>query len=99
MKHAGDAALDTIEPLLAELRRMEGLRERNRGVFYRNSSAFIHFHEDPAGIFADLRANSGWTRVPVNSSSDRRRLIRAAREILSRTTRPGAGIGEQRPSR
>ena len=26
-----------------------GLAERSRGVFYRRSRAFLHFHEDPAG--------------------------------------------------
>jgi hypothetical protein len=55
MKHAGPAALDQIEPLLERLRAMGGLKERARGVFYWKSRAFLHFHEDPAGLFADLR--------------------------------------------
>lgn len=41
MKHASDVALDTIEPMLSELRRVESIRERKRGLFYRRSSAFI----------------------------------------------------------
>jgi hypothetical protein len=71
VKHAGEAALDSIELLLAELRRIEGVRERKRGVFYRKSAAFIHFHEDPAGIFADLRGPDGWIRLPVNPPPER----------------------------
>jgi hypothetical protein len=82
MKHAGDVALDTIEPMLSELRRLEGIRERKRGVFYRRSSAFIHFHEDPAGMFADVRRGDGeWLRLPVNTSSERRRLVRLAKDL------------------
>ena len=59
MKHAGQAALDQLEPLLAQIRAAGGLRERSRGVFYRGSKAFLHFHEDPAGLFADIRAADG----------------------------------------
>lgn len=76
MKHAGQAALDSIEPLLTELRRLEGVRERKRGVFYRKSAAFIHFHEDPAGIFADLRGTDGWIRLSVNSPVERDQFLR-----------------------
>jgi hypothetical protein len=84
MKHAGDLALDTIEPMLSELRRLEGIRERKRGVFYRRSSAFIHFHEDPAGMFADVRRGDGeWLRLPVNTSSERRRFVRLSKELSS----------------
>ena len=59
MKHAGSAALDQLGPLLQALRARAGLTEKKRGVFYRGSRAFIHFHEDPRGTFADVRAESG----------------------------------------
>lgn len=55
MKHAGVAVLESLAPLLARLRRIEGLVERRPGVFYHRSRAFLHFHEDPAGVFADVR--------------------------------------------
>jgi len=83
MKHAGEAALDQVESVLAELRQLEHLRERKRGVFYRKSTALIHFHEDPAGIFADLRSAREWVRLPVNSASEHRRLLRLVRETLA----------------
>ena len=54
MKHAGAEALDALEPLLNEVRRAAGLIERKRGIFYRKSQAFLHFHEDAAGMFADV---------------------------------------------
>ena len=55
MKHASAAALDALEPLLSEVRRAVGLIERKRGIFYRRSRAFLHFHEDAAGMFADVK--------------------------------------------
>jgi hypothetical protein len=78
MKHAGATALATIEPLLIELRKLEGLAEKRPGVFYRKSVAFLHFHEDPAGMFADVRSDSEWQRLPVNTVAERRRLLKIA---------------------
>ena len=74
MRHAGDTALDTLEDLLAELRCMPGLVEKKRGIFYRRARAFLHFHEDPAGIFADLRLADAWQRLPVNTLAERKAL-------------------------
>jgi hypothetical protein len=82
MKHAGEAALDTIEPLLIKLRQLEDIREHKPGIFYKKSSAFVHFHEDPAGIFADVRGDREWLRLPVNTPSEHRQLVRLVRKIL-----------------
>ncbi len=82
MKHAGPDALDRLEPVLAEMRKLEGLRERKRGAFYRNSSAFLHFHEDPAGFFADLKEDGEFVRMPVNSRREIEHLISRARRAL-----------------
>lgn len=79
MRHATPVALDAIEPLLARLRRFDALTERKRGVFYRGSSAFLHFHEDPAGFFADVKTGPLWQRLPVNSPAERRALIATVR--------------------
>jgi len=46
MNHAGSTTLANLEPLLERLRRLGGLSERKRGMFYIRSSAFLHFHED-----------------------------------------------------
>ena len=59
MKHAGAAALDQIDPLIARIRALPGLKEKSRGVFYITSRAFLHFHEDPKGLFADVRTADG----------------------------------------
>jgi len=59
MKHAGAATLDGLEPLLERLRATGLFKEKSRGAFYRKSRAFLHFHEDPAGVFVDIRAEDG----------------------------------------
>ena len=62
MKHAGSDALDSLEPLLREIRQIPGLVEKSRGVFYRRSQAFLHFHEDPSGMHADVRLGADFER-------------------------------------
>ena len=84
MKHAGLAALDQLEPLLAKLRNLDGLRERKRGSFYRGSSAFLHFHEDPAGFFADMKVDGDFVRFPVNGAADAEKLLAHAARALKR---------------
>ena len=81
MKHATPAALDQLAPLLAELRTLDALTERSRGVFYRKSRAFLHFHEDPKGLFADIRdaSNGDFERFDVTGADGRARLLAAAR--------------------
>lgn len=77
MRHATPVALDALEGLLGQVRALGVLTERKRGVFYRRSSAFLHFHEDPAGFFADLRAGPAWVRLPVDTPGERRALLQA----------------------
>jgi hypothetical protein len=64
---------------LAQLRAVEALREKSRGVFYRGSKAWLHFHEDPAGLFADVRVGEGFERFPVNTAAERTRVLGLAR--------------------
>ena len=59
MKHAGADALRRLTPILERLRALPDLREKGPGVFYWRSRAFLHFHEDPTGLFADVRAMGG----------------------------------------
>jgi len=77
MKHAGEDAIATLEPLLELIRRVPGLKEKKRGIFYHRSSAFLHFHEDPAGLFADLRTTADFDRFPVNTAAERKAFLAA----------------------
>ena len=82
MKHAGETALDQLEPLLARVRALPGLTEKKRGVFYLKSRAFLHFHEDPNGLFGDIRDETGkdFDRFDVTASGEA--LIAAAQARL-----------------
>lgn len=85
MKHAGPAVLDSIEPLLAQLRALPGLKEKSRGSFYWKSRGFLHFHEDPKGLFADIRLADGsdFERLDVTSDAGKAGLVDLARTRLS----------------
>jgi hypothetical protein len=83
MKHASAATLRQIQPLLAELRALPGLKEKSAGTFYRGGSAFLHFHEDPAGLFVDIKVGGNWMRRAINSSTTRTKLVRDARRLLA----------------
>lgn len=83
MRHAGSAALDQVEKLLAALRRLDGLKEKGRGVFYRGGRAFLHFHEDPDGLFADVRFAAGFERSRVSTASERAAFLRKVKAGLA----------------
>ena len=90
MRHAGPAALERLEPVLAEVRRRRpDLRERSRGVFYEKSVAFLHFHEDRKGLFADVKTAGAWGRIDVTGAAGRDALLRLVGES------PPAGRGSK----
>ena len=84
MKHAGPEALNALGGLLAQIRRREGVVERRPGVFYRKGRAFLHFHEDPSGLHADLRLGAAWERVRVETRAERQALLSRLGEALSK---------------
>jgi hypothetical protein len=80
MRHITDARLDGIDDLLEQLRTVEGLTERKRGVFYRRSKAFLHFHEDGDDIYADVRFEGpDFDRRRVTTKAEQRSLVSAVR--------------------
>jgi hypothetical protein len=83
MKHAGPNALARISPLLEELRARPVLRERRPGVFELKSRAFLHFHDDPHGVFADVRLAADFVRLPVTSRSEQADLLERIDCLLS----------------
>lgn len=64
-----------------ELRQVAGLVGRSRGVFYRHSRAFLHFHEDQSGLYADVRTGGDFEGLPVSSDDDRRQLVALVRSL------------------
>jgi hypothetical protein len=83
VRHAGAAALDVLEPVLREVRRLEVLSEKKRGIFYRKREAFLHFHEDDAGLFADLKAGGAYVRHRVSTAVERKRFLAAVRKAAA----------------
>ena len=80
MRHARDADLDRLEDLLARIRTLPGLKEKKRGVFYHKSRGFLHFHEDPKGLFADISDPD--ERIDVTDAPGQAALMAAARRRL-----------------
>ena len=85
MKHASSTTLGALEPLLVRLRGVPGLTEKKLGVFYVKSSAYLHFHEDPAGLFADVKLSAkDFERFPVNTQREQDALFTRVRAHRSR---------------
>ena len=80
MRHAGRDGLDRIEPFLQQLRTLPGLVERKRGIFYRKSKAFLHFHEDPSGLHADVKLTEDFERFRVETEEERNALLARIQE-------------------
>jgi hypothetical protein len=68
--------------MLVSLRELSGLKEKSRGTFYRGSKAFIHFHEDPAGTFADVRIADEFERMRVSTKREQDTCLRRIRAAL-----------------
>ena len=79
MRHARPEDLEPFAALLGDLRGIDGLRERSPGTFYRGAKAFLHFHADPAGLFADLKVDGEFVRSRVVTAKEQRALLAAAR--------------------
>jgi hypothetical protein len=83
MRHITPESLDRLEALLEGLRKLEGLKEKKRGVFYRKSRAFLHFHEDPEGLFADVRLDGvDFDRYRVTTRAEQRTLVARISKVL-----------------
>ena len=82
MRHATQTDLDRLEPLLADLRRLPQLQERKRGSFSRGSRAFLHFHEDAGGLYADVKMDSEFQRMKVTTASEQAGFLSRVREAL-----------------
>jgi hypothetical protein len=86
VKHAGTEALDQIDGLLAKLRGHETLLEKQRGTFYRKGSALLHFHEDPEGMFADLKIDGEFERFRVSTVREQAAFLREVTKLLAKVS-------------
>jgi hypothetical protein len=87
MKHASQGTLQQLSDLLGQIRLRQGLKEKKLGIFYRKSKSFLHFHEDPAGIFADMSTGGHFHRYSVNTADEQRVLLAAIDRALMQSRR------------
>jgi hypothetical protein len=84
MEHAGDAALDALEDLMAAIRQRDGVHDRRRGYFYRKGRALVHFHQDSSEFFADLHDGPEWRRLRVSEPEERKRFLAVLDEAIGK---------------
>ena len=84
VKHAGPQALSNLEPILRALRLHDALTERTPGSFYLKSKAFLHFHEDAEGLFADVKEDLvTFKRYRVSTRAEQREFLALVSRCLS----------------
>jgi hypothetical protein len=74
--------LQAIEPLLVLLRSNAALVEVKPQVFHHNGQDFVHFHESPQGIVADVRLARGQVRLSATSAVDQAELLDLIEQAL-----------------
>jgi hypothetical protein len=84
MRHARADDLEPVSRLLDQLRTVEGLTEKKQGTFYRGSVAFLHFHVDLAGMFADVKVDGCFERFRASTVAEQRTVLAVARKEVSR---------------
>jgi hypothetical protein len=82
VRHAGSEAIEQLEPFLVALRTVPGLVEKRPGIFYRRSRAFLHFHEDPSGLYADVRLEVDFERYRVTTRREQHTLLKKVRRAV-----------------
>lgn len=85
MRHATPQTLEMLAGLLTELRAIDGIVEKRPGAFSRGSRAFLHFHDDPTGRYADVRFGDEFERVRVTTKREQQALVSRIRAELKRS--------------
>ena len=79
MRHETNA---TLEMQLNFLRSHEILSEVKPTNFQLNGKGFIHFHDEPDGLRADIFLSKGRLRMPANTASEQADVIGTIETIL-----------------
>ena len=69
------ATLDRIAPLLEELRAHPALSEARPAEFHVDGREFLHFHDDPDGVVADVLLTEGRMSMRVTSVAEQAELL------------------------
>ena len=84
MRHATPETLEGLADLLSTLRGIDGIMEKRPGAFSRGSRAFLHFHDDPSGYYADVRFGDGFERFRVTTKREQQALVSRIRAHVAR---------------
>jgi hypothetical protein len=76
------ATLERLQPLLSLLRDHPALREVRPAEFFLAGRDFLHFHEQPDGVVADVRVNAGRIQMPVTTPAQQAELLERIGDIL-----------------
>jgi hypothetical protein len=87
MARATKATLQQLDPWLDEVRALgiDGLVEKANGAFYQRRVGILHFHEDRDGVYADVKVDGEWQRVPVDDRQGKRKVVRLLERSYLRT--------------
>jgi hypothetical protein len=86
MRHATAETLEVLADLLGALRGIDGIVEKRPGAFSRGSRAFLHFHSDATGYYADVRFADTFERVRVTTKREQRALVSRIRAQVARAS-------------
>lgn len=82
MKHASAQTLIQVMDLLTAIRAHKVLTEKKPGIFYRKGQAFLHFHEDKAGMFMDIRDAADWLRLPATGAGAHEKCLQVLDRVI-----------------
>jgi DNA-binding ferritin-like protein len=88
MRHA---SLEQIKPLLEMLRANRALEEVRALHFEVKGEEFLHFHDYPHGVVADVRLANRSVRLGVSSASEHAELLAHIEDCLETGRLAGAG--------
>jgi hypothetical protein len=83
VRHATPETFAALADLLTTLRSIDGLAEKRPGAFSRGSRAFLHFHDDPSGYYADVRFADEFERFRVTTKREQQALVSRIRAHLA----------------
>ena len=77
-----ESTFEALGPLLEVLRAHPALREVRPATFDLNGREFVHFHEGPEGIVADVLLVKGRLHMPVSSPGEQAELLDRIHDVL-----------------
>jgi hypothetical protein len=78
-----EETLDRIAPLLEALRAHPALLEVRPTEFQLDGRDFLHFHDEPDGVVADVRLAEARVSMPASSSAEQAELLERIDHALS----------------